>query len=592
MKIKTRLFLSFSIIIFLLVVVSATSYLLSYANRKRVRSNEELFGHVLLLLSIQKDTLYIQESFTDVGATKRRDGYAVAEKHYKSAVAVFDKLIALSAKDNERDDNRILRAMKKDFASFYDTGKKMADAYLNSGFNEGFRLMEKFDATSSKILKELSDVINEHKAKMKDNLVNIHEGFAVMDIIALSVTLLAVIISLTLTFLISSSITRPIRQVTDTIKELKDKKGDLTRRIEVKSKDEIGELGQYFNQFLANFRDMVARLKRVSALNSEVRARLLNATGETASASNEIVSTIESLRSQMEKLNGEIEDVLKSVEVFSSFTDKLDREIDSMASATEESTSSIEEMIASVNNVSEIVNNKTRAADELVMLAENRGKISETLYDNIQALLKLVDEVSSIAEMIKAIANQTNLLSMNAAIEAAHAGDAGKGFAVVADEIRKLAETSNENANQITSIIERVVSGITQVSKEAGENSEAFRSINEGIRSISNAFSEINANTSELSIGGQQILEAMTQLREVSMSVKDGSVEMKDGISKISGSIQRMTGISGGILNGVNEIDIGAKDINNSMVEISELSKKMDENSQTMDQELNEMRTE
>ncbi len=592
MKIKTKLLLSFSTIIFLLVVVSVTSYLLSYANRKRVRSNEELFSHVLLLMSVEKDTLYIKGSFMDVGATMRKNGYAVAEEHYKTAIAVLDKLIALSAKDGEEEDNKILRSLKEKFIDFYNIGKKMADAYLASGFEAGSKRMMAFHSASSEILKEVSDIINDHKARMKRNLVNIHSGFAMMDIVALSITLLAVIISLVLTFLISSSITKPIRRVTDTIKELKDKKGDLTRSVEVRSRDEIGELGRYFNEFIANFRDMVSRLKRVSALNSEVRTRLLNATGETASASNEIVSTIESLRTQMEKLNGEIEDVLKSVEVFSSFTDKLDKEIDSMASATEESTSSIEEMIASVNNVSEIVNNKSKSADELVLLAENRGKISETLYDNIQALLKLVDEVSSIAEMIKAIANQTNLLSMNAAIEAAHAGDAGKGFAVVADEIRKLAETSNENANQITSIIERVVSGITQVSKEAGENSEAFRSINEGIRSISNAFSEINANTSELSIGGQQILEAMTQLREVSMSVKDGSVELKDGISKISGSIQRMTGISNGILNGVNEIDIGAKDINNSMVEINELSRKMDENSQTMDRELREMKTE
>ncbi len=591
MKVKTRLFLGFLLIIVLLVVVSITIYTLSYINRKKIMRNEELFGGVLLLMTLKNDTFGIQESFTYIAATLEKDRYASAEKYYRNGIGIFDTLITGNEKKGNAKSVTALKKMKNDFITFYNTGKRVTDIYITQGKDAGNKIMEEFDGQSFTIMGELNKFIDAHKKTMKDNLRDIHGRFAFMDIIVLIVTLISIFISLILTFLISSSITKPIMRVTKAISELKDKKGDLTTRIEITRRDEIGIMAEYFNQFLMNFRNMVVRLKNVSKLNMEVKTKLLGASEETASASNEIVSTIESLRLQIEKLNDGIEEVVKAVDIFSSVTEGLDNEIESMASATEESTSSIEEMIASINNVSDIVNNKTEAVDKLVNIAEERGKISESLYDNIQRLLKLVDEVSSIAEIIKAIANQTNLLSMNAAIEAAHAGEAGKGFAVVADEIRKLAETSNDNANQITSIIERVVSGITQVSKGAGENSEAFRTITEGIVSISNAFSEINSNTSELSIGGKQILEAMTELREISIRVKDGSVEMKDGISNISDSIQLISSIANGILNGMNEINIGAKDINNSMVKVAEFSREIDKSVQTMDSELNQLLT-
>ena len=178
-------------------------------------------------------------------------------------------------------------------------------------------------------------------------------------------------------------------------------------------------------------------------------------------------------------------------------------------------------------------------------------------------------EINSVMENI---ASQTNLLSMNAAIEAAHAGEAGKGFAVVADEIRKLAENSGEQSKTISAVLKKIKASIDTITKSTGIVLERFETITKDVETVSNQEAQIRSAMEEQETGSRQILEAVGQLNSVTGQVKTASAEMaadsEDVISQ-SASLKRITEEVGG---GMDEMAIGADQINLAVNKVNEIS--------------------
>ena len=583
-KIRTKLFFGFGVILFIFTSISAFSFWIAVKNKIAIDVLEsKVIKNTLAFMEFQKDVIQIQQFLTDVSATGDTGGYDDANLYYARAKEIVHALVK-GGYFFDGSMRKSIASIDKELDDYYKLGRRMANAYITVGAAAGNEMMKRFDPFAEQINGEIEKFVVEQKKHLSEYFDRMQHDFDVLNTIRVIATVISLVLAVLLTLFITTSILKPVNIVMKQAKAMAE--GDFTHSIEFNSGDEMGIMAASLNNFITSLRGIIREIQEVSETTMKIQEEMIDSTDRTASASHEIAVTVASLKSEMADLNSEIVNVAEAEEKFKKVVEDLDNQIETQASATEEATASVEEMISSIRNVSEIVNVKRKAADSLVEMASERETAVEKSNEGMKELLKLTDEIASIAEIIMNIAKQTNILSMNAAIEAAHAGEAGKGFAVVADEIRKLAETSNENAHQIAAIIEKVTEEIRISSMESNESMVAFRQINTEIRSVTDALTEIDVNASELAEGGQQILEAMTHLNSVTSLVRENANEMRQRIEEIAKSLQNVSLISGNVVNGVTEIEIGTGEISEAMSSINQLAKGVGENSALLDREI------
>ncbi|OQY40259.1 MAG: hypothetical protein B6229_02135 [Spirochaetaceae bacterium 4572_7] len=336
----------------------------------------------------------------------------------------------------------------------------------------------------------------------------------------------SVIIGLSVLLLLRSFLNRPLDRVKNRIVEIAEGEGDLTLNIDVQSRDEVGLVAESFNSFVQKLRMIIANIKNISEKSIEVKNSLNDSAEETSSALVEINSNVDSIKNQIGKLDKFVLQTSSGVSSITSGLTSLNGLIVEQSTAVEESSAAVNQMVASLDNVAKITDLKKESTNSLVKTVKAGGDKLQDTTAIVEEIYGSIGHVAEMVEIINGIVSQTNLLAMNAAIEAAHAGDAGKGFAVVADEIRKLAETSGGNSQEIASVLTNMMDRIKDASNSAKETQLSFKEIDIEVKSVSSAFSEISTSTEELSSGGQEILTAMNLLNDVSSQVRDQSADM------------------------------------------------------------------
>ena len=385
---------------------------------------------------------------------------------------------------------------------------------------------------------------------------------------------------------------KPITVVKNNMLEISRGEGDLTRNLRAVSRDEIGDLARGFNQFLEKLREIIHNLKKSSGLMSNARSTLSATAEETAASVTQISANINGVKKQIEVLDKNISGTSDEVNQFQLIIQSLKNEISEQSSAVEQSTAAVHQMVASLKNVAGITQTKKGATDVLVQTTRLGGEKMTSTARVVEDIHSSIDTISDMVSVINGIASQTNLLSMNAAIEAAHAGDAGKGFAVVADEIRKLAETSGENAKGIGKELKDIVQKIQAAADSSQSTSKAFDEILTEVMDVSEALDEINSSTLELSRGGEQILDAMQMLNSVSANVQGGSDKMSGGIITMSQAMQAVIRISSEVLGSMEEIAAGNQEIAQAMDQLTNLTVTLDEASSGLESEIGRFRIE
>ncbi|MDR1838366.1 MAG: methyl-accepting chemotaxis protein, partial [Treponema sp.] len=340
-------------------------------------------------------------------------------------------------------------------------------------------------------------------------------------LIILGVVILAAIT--VIIFFVSRLFSRPIVLVANTLKDISEGEGDLTKQVTVTSKDEIGDLAKYFNETLANIKNLIGVIKyKVHALTNTGHELAVNM-NKTSAAVDNIAANFEGIKTLEAKQQKESDEVNKALEKIKSSIELQDRLIDEQTDSVNTSSSAIEEMTANIHSVSQTLAENSKNVEALTEASE-RGKTAvQAVAQEIQEIAKDSEGLLEINSVMNKIASQTNLLSMNAAIEAAHAGEVGKGFAVVADEIRKLAESSGQQSKTTAGMLKKIKASIDNITKSSDEVIARFGAIDTEVKTVSTHELNIRHAMEEQEVGGKQILDAIARLREITVSVQKGS---------------------------------------------------------------------
>lgn len=387
-----------------------------------------------------------------------------------------------------------------------------------------------------------------------------------------------------ISFILNSVILSPLKNLSLKVKEISEGQGDLTKELQIMKKDEIGTLGRYFNNFIQYLRTVVDKLKNIGNKTKSIGVNLADGSNQVSAAIEHISQTMNSILDRTNRLTNEMGNSSSSISDINKFIERVVILIEEQSSSVDESSASIGEMITSIINIAKIAEEKKDLADKLVKLGEGGESDMEIMTNSIEGISNSATVIIEMIDIINNLARQTNLLSMNAAIEAAHAGDYGKGFLVVADEIRKLAETTASNATDISSSLKTIIDKIGVTSEITRQTCIKINEIIKGIVDVSNSMNEMRSGMKELTAGSGQITNALGNLVTITEEVKSSSQEMNSRTARIEESIKNVLTLTnnnkGAIITTTNEIN----QISKSISLLSDLCKDNTQNIEILDE--------
>jgi methyl-accepting chemotaxis protein len=243
-------------------------------------------------------------------------------------------------------------------------------------------------------------------------------------------------------------------------------------------------------------------------------------------------------------------------------------------------------MFANIHSVTETLVKNSGNVTALAASSEAGRTDLEKVSTDIQKIERDSEGLLEINAVIKNISSQTNLLSMNAAIEAAHAGETGKGFAVVADEIRKLAESAAEQSKTIGNVLKNIKESIASIARSTGIILKHFELIEQEVKTVSEQEAGIRSAMEEQESGGRSILEAVSRLNEVTGEVRQDSEDMTEECREVLQQSHNLEGLTRGIDEGISEISTGSDQINSTIIHINGISEKNKANINTLVEEV------
>jgi methyl-accepting chemotaxis protein len=363
-----------------------------------------------------------------------------------------------------------------------------------------------------------------------------------------------------------------LAKINTLLKEISQGEGDLTRRIKITRQDEIGELASYFNLTMDKIKNLVGTIKTRASSLEQTGDELVSNMTQTAASINQISQNINGIKGQVFNQSTSVTQTGSTMERVSANISKLNTIVEEQTESVSQSSAAVEQMLANIQSVTQTLIKNSQNVQGLTAASEvGRVGLVEVSRD-----LTDIDVVSEglleITSVMQSLASQTNLLAMNAAIEAAHAGNVGKGFAVVADEIRKLAENSSSQSKIISSVLKKLKDSIDKITRSTNTVLEKFTAIDNMVKTVSDQEIVIRNAMEEQGMGSRQILEEISKLKEITSRVKQGSGEMLEGSHEVITESRSLEKVTQQITGGVNEMALGAEQIIIAVNQVHEIT--------------------
>lgn len=613
MKIKSKLILinsglllSFvlSLLIYLIMSIPSTKI---EEEKKTLKDLELNFMEYRLAINQIPFSLYIKQKnlVRDLGQTTM-DSFAAISKlntmknassKIEEAIGKIESIFSLVQNNYTRIESEMAQ-IEEDAQVIFGTtaGFKIPDLYSKKEaleyeniirvFNHltnlnGAILSMDFNLQSSlKLMKEQEMIINKEIGRLKIRSLTL-----TFIIIAVFFSIVILIV-----MLVSNQIGKAIAAIVNNIVTMKD--GDLTVNFDDRTKDDIGLLCRDLNLFQNELSHSIKNIQIISNENISVQNDLIVTVRQTDETSSLIEKNASEIAGRIDSLKHNVEISNRAVKKVDQVFNTLNNQVTEQMAMVEESTASVTEMISSIKSISRITQNKIEAIDILVQTSANGSDQLKETTGIIELINNKIDNISQMAGIIKGIANQTNLLAMNAAIEAAHAGDSGRGFAVVADEIRKLAEASSKQSNEISSNLKEIVENIENAQASGNVTSLAFSEVDSEIKEFSESLYEISTSIVELKSGGEQILEAMTTLQDVSLNVKNSSNDLSGASESMRNEMDSVKEIAGEVHGKINDVSLGIGEVSRSVNSINNLAISVGSVTENLNKEVSRFHTE
>jgi len=371
--------------------------------------------------------------------------------------------------------------------------------------------------------------------------------------VVIRMVLLVGVVSLIMTIVNLRTVCRqtvgPITEITRTIRGMFESlrtggHADLRTRLTMRTFDEVKLLGDSINEFLDSLTVTLGQVRSTATQAKAAGQRITAAVADSRAETTELIQVGDSLGVNADNLDAQVRTADHQASELRAFSEQVSLLVGEQASAMEESTASVRQMTDSLHTIAGEVEARMQKTQRLASFAEQS---EETMSDSLQALKATHEKTDAMLEtvrLINAISQQTDLLAMNAAIEAAHAGDAGRGFAVVATEVKKLAEEAATNAQNISGTLTEMAGGIRNSMESMESSVHAFGEIRSEIGTLHSGMRNVNERTQEMSSGTSELDVVLTRVRELTGNVRDSSGDMQHRMEEFAKLSVGLTEIS------------------------------------------------
>ena len=438
-------------------------------------------------------------------------------------------------------------------------------------------ILLEMDGLANTMYPELEKMAENADIAVSETQVEIARLRNILSAINVSFVLVSLAIAVILGIVVYQRMSRPMSVILSVTDDMAD--GRLDSRAGLTRLDEMGRIGANIDRAGKTLAELVGTIKTAVDDGMSLSDRLGSMAEETAAAITEVTANIDSINKRTDDMNSTAKTSGDSVSGIAERLEDLSRSAEEQSSSVTESTASVEEMVASIQNVNDIAEEKNQAASELETVAQVSLKGVRETGEMVEEIAGLTEKTREAIAVINAVASRTNLLAMNAAIEAAHAGDAGRGFAVVADEIRKLAESTATNAKGINESLGGMITRIAEVKEASASSIDGMEKMTGDVIGFSRSFAEISSSMAEMSIGSREVLNASEALALLTENLNRAIEEMKTESSSVNAGMQEMVNLSVQVSDGVGEIKRASTEINQAA---SSLSRDGDENRSLM----------